>query len=236
MEGVLGQPANAVTAAFNAEGGERGYDLVVDYLWGRPTEIFLGAIDRGDAHLGSGRVRLLQAGEMTGSSISLPGSVLRSAGLEVLGLGTGTMPPPDVITRTLGNCWTCFPAGSSTLTSSGCRYQLPARCGHATSKAAARSSSRKARQQPAQCGDLIGRFCTQLAPDDLAGWLLDEVPVPARNGPWLSSASTQSCSPRWPYRSTLVRRPEVGGVVGEHGGFGAAVDLDDLAGDVARCG
>jgi hypothetical protein len=25
-------------------------------------------------------------------------------------------------------------------------------------------------------------------------------------------------------------------VVGEHGGFGTAVDLDDLAGDVARCG
>jgi NADPH:quinone reductase-like Zn-dependent oxidoreductase len=75
---------------------------VVDYLWGRPTEIFLDAIDRGDAHLGSGRVRLLQAGEMAGSSITLPGSVLRSAGLEVLGLGTGTMPPPDMITQMLG--------------------------------------------------------------------------------------------------------------------------------------
>ena len=98
----LGQPADAVAAAFHTEGGEHGYDLVVDYLWGRPTEILLGAIDRGDAHLGSERVRLLQAGEMAGSSISLPGSVLRSAGLEVLGLGTGTMPPPDVITRMLG--------------------------------------------------------------------------------------------------------------------------------------
>jgi len=43
----LGQPTDAVTAAFNAEGGEHGYDLVVDYLWGRPAEIFLGAIDRG---------------------------------------------------------------------------------------------------------------------------------------------------------------------------------------------
>jgi NADPH:quinone reductase-like Zn-dependent oxidoreductase len=74
---------------------------VVDYLWGRPTEILLSAIDRGDAHLGSERVRLLQAGEMAGSSISLPGSVLRSAGLEVLGMGTGTMPTPDVIRRML---------------------------------------------------------------------------------------------------------------------------------------
>ncbi len=59
-------------------------------------------IRAGDAHLGSGRVRLLQAGEMAGSSISLPGLVLRSAGLEVLGLGTGTMLPPEVITRMLG--------------------------------------------------------------------------------------------------------------------------------------
>jgi hypothetical protein len=71
-------------------------NLVVDYLWGRSTGIFLGAIDRSDAHLGSERVRLLQAGEMAGSSISLPGSVLRSTGLEVLGLGTGTMPPPGL--------------------------------------------------------------------------------------------------------------------------------------------
>jgi NADPH:quinone reductase-like Zn-dependent oxidoreductase len=107
----LGQPDDAVAAAFNAEGGGHGYDLVVDYLWGRPTEIFLGAIDRGDAHLGSGRVRLLQAGEMAGSSISLPGSVLRSAGLEVLGLGTGTMPPPDVLTRMLGELLDLLAAG-----------------------------------------------------------------------------------------------------------------------------
>jgi NADPH2:quinone reductase len=107
----LSQPDDAVTAAFNAEGGDHGYDLVVDYLWGRPTEIFLGAIDRGDAHLGSGQVRLLQAGEMAGSSISLPGSVLRSAGLEVLGLGTGTMPPPDVITRMLGELLNLLSSG-----------------------------------------------------------------------------------------------------------------------------
>ncbi len=38
------------------------------------------------------------------------------------------------------------------------------------------------------------------------------------------------------HRSTLVRRPEVRRVVGENGGFGTAVDLDDLAGDVARGG
>jgi hypothetical protein len=35
---------------------------------------------------------------------------------------------------------------------------------------------------------------------------------------------------------TACCRPEVGRVVGESGGFGATVDLDDLAGDVARGG
>jgi hypothetical protein len=49
----------------------------------------------------SARVRLVQAGEMAGPAITLPGAVLRSAGLEILGLGTGTMPPTDVITAML---------------------------------------------------------------------------------------------------------------------------------------
>ena len=67
-----------------------------------PGVIGAGRLPGGQPVLFGSRVRLLQAGEMAGSSISLPGSVLRSAGLEVLGLGTGTMPPPAVITRMLG--------------------------------------------------------------------------------------------------------------------------------------
>ncbi|HUJ05734.1 MAG TPA: zinc-binding alcohol dehydrogenase family protein [Streptosporangiaceae bacterium] len=102
----LAQPDQDLAAAFaaqgGAQGGELGYDVVVDYLWGHPTEVFLSCIEHHDAVPRSGRVRLLHAGEMAGSVVALPGSVLRSAGLEVLGLGTGTMPPMDVITGMLG--------------------------------------------------------------------------------------------------------------------------------------
>ena len=97
----LGQPDDALAAAFAAQAGEHGYDLVVDYLWGHPAEVFLTSIEHNDAHPRSGQVRLLQAGDMAGPAISLPAAVLRSAGLEILGMGTGTMPPMDVITTML---------------------------------------------------------------------------------------------------------------------------------------
>jgi NADPH:quinone reductase-like Zn-dependent oxidoreductase len=98
----LGQSEEDVAKAFTAEAGEGGYDLVVDYLWGRPTEILLGTIGRHDITTRSLRTRLVHVGSMAGPEITLRAEVLRSAGLEILGMGTGTMPPLDVITSTLG--------------------------------------------------------------------------------------------------------------------------------------
>jgi NADPH:quinone reductase-like Zn-dependent oxidoreductase len=97
----LGQPDDALLAAFAGQAAEHGYDLVLDYLWGHPAEVFLTSIERHDAQPRSGRVRLLQAGDMAGPAITLPAAVLRSAGLEILGMGSGTMPPIDVITGLL---------------------------------------------------------------------------------------------------------------------------------------
>jgi NADPH:quinone reductase-like Zn-dependent oxidoreductase len=99
---ALDQPDDVVAAAYADLAGDGGYDVVVDYLWGHPTEVFLGSLVHFDAVPRSGRVRLVQAGEMAGSAITLPAEVLRSAGLEILGQGTGTMPPIEVITGMLG--------------------------------------------------------------------------------------------------------------------------------------
>ena len=107
----LGQADDALAAAFAAEAGDHGYDLVLDYLWGHPAEVFLGSIEHHDAQLRAGRVRLLQAGEMAGPAISLPAAVLRSAGLEVLGMGTGTMPPMDVLMGILRELLNLLAAG-----------------------------------------------------------------------------------------------------------------------------
>ena len=93
----LDQPDAELAAALRGRGGEDGYDVVADYLWGRPTEIFIDSLIRDDMEVRSLRTRLVQAGEMAGSAITLPGSALRSAGLEVIGMGTGTMPPRELI-------------------------------------------------------------------------------------------------------------------------------------------
>ena len=107
----LRQPDDALAAAFAAEAGDNGYDVVLDYVWGHPTEVFLGSIEHHDAVPRSSRVRLLQAGERAGPVITLPAAALRSAGLEILGAGTGTMPPMDVITGTLGELLDLLAAG-----------------------------------------------------------------------------------------------------------------------------
>jgi NADPH:quinone reductase-like Zn-dependent oxidoreductase len=108
---ALGRPEDVVAKAFADAAGERGYDLVVDYLWGRPTELLLGAITHHDMQVRSGRTRLIQVGEMAGPSVSLTAAVLRSSGLEILGGGTGTMPPVDVITSALGELLRLIGAG-----------------------------------------------------------------------------------------------------------------------------
>jgi NADPH:quinone reductase-like Zn-dependent oxidoreductase len=98
----LGESEAELAKAFTAGAGESGYDLVIDYLWGRPTEILLGSLARHDITTRSLRTRLVHVGAMAGSEISLRAEVLRSAGLEILGVGTGTMPPREVIASTLG--------------------------------------------------------------------------------------------------------------------------------------
>jgi len=108
----LRQPDDALAAAFAAQAGDHGYDLVIDYLWGHPAEVFLTSIEHHDAQPRSGQIRLLQAGETAGPVISLPAAVLRSsAGLEILGQGTGTMPPIDVITGMLRELLDLLAAG-----------------------------------------------------------------------------------------------------------------------------
>jgi NADPH:quinone reductase-like Zn-dependent oxidoreductase len=107
----LGQPDDALAAAFKAQAGDHGYDIVIDYLWGHPLEVFLSSAGHHDAQLRSGRIRVLQAGDMAGPVVSLPAAVLRSAGLEILGAGTGTMPPIDVATGMLRELLDLLAAG-----------------------------------------------------------------------------------------------------------------------------
>lgn len=90
-----------LAAAYAAAAGDSGYDLILDYLWGNPTEVLLDALGNHDLRPRSARTRLIQVGEMAGTHVSLPAGVLRSAGIEISGMGSGTMPPREVIERGL---------------------------------------------------------------------------------------------------------------------------------------
>lgn len=89
-----------LTEAFARELGG-GLHVIIDYLWGRPTEALLAAITRRDFAAITSEMRLVQVGESAGPIISLPAAVLRSAALTIL--GTAGIPPREVLESAFQN-------------------------------------------------------------------------------------------------------------------------------------
>jgi NADPH:quinone reductase-like Zn-dependent oxidoreductase len=87
----LAQPEEAVREEFLAEASQ-GIDVVIDYLWGRPTEVLLEALAKGFRPSATQPTRLVEVGESAGKTISLPGATLRSINLKILGSGFGSVP------------------------------------------------------------------------------------------------------------------------------------------------
>lgn len=74
-----------------AEALKDGVDVVLDYVWGKPTEALVAALT-GHDFMGQPRItRLVEIGESAGPTISLPGGALRSSGLEIYGSGGGSV-------------------------------------------------------------------------------------------------------------------------------------------------
>jgi NADPH:quinone reductase-like Zn-dependent oxidoreductase len=93
---ALGQPEDAVREAFAAE-ASKGIDVVIDYLWGRPTELLLEALAKGFAPSATRQTRLVEVGNSAGPTITLPGATLRSIDLKLLGSGFGSVPLDKVL-------------------------------------------------------------------------------------------------------------------------------------------
>ncbi|MEW9529517.1 zinc-binding alcohol dehydrogenase family protein [Microbispora sp. NPDC049125] len=68
-----------------------GYDVVVDYLWGRPSEILLRALVPRSFAFGK-PTRVVQIGESAGAELALAGSSLRTSGVEIYGAAKGLDP------------------------------------------------------------------------------------------------------------------------------------------------
>ncbi|UJP09070.1 zinc-binding dehydrogenase [Microbacterium sp. KUDC0406] len=65
-----------------------GYDVIADYLWGRPTDVLLRALVPDSFAFGK-RARLIQIGELAGADVVLPAASLRTSGLEIVGAASG---------------------------------------------------------------------------------------------------------------------------------------------------
>jgi NADPH2:quinone reductase len=91
---LLDQPAADLAAAFAAEGRPAGYDLVVDYVWGRPAEALFQSLTQADLipDRPVPRTLYVQVGHGAGEMIGLSANALRSANLEIVGSGSGAIP------------------------------------------------------------------------------------------------------------------------------------------------
>jgi NADPH:quinone reductase-like Zn-dependent oxidoreductase len=72
-------------------------DVVLDYLWGSSAEAILTAARGHGGMGGERRIRYVQIGAISGETISLAGSLLRSSGVELLGSGLGSLSATAIV-------------------------------------------------------------------------------------------------------------------------------------------
>jgi NADPH:quinone reductase-like Zn-dependent oxidoreductase len=91
----IDQTEESLKDAFAREAGDNGFDVIIDYLWGRPTEVLIAAITKSEFAVVTKETRLVQVGESAGAAISLPAAVLRSTALTIL--GTAGLPSREIL-------------------------------------------------------------------------------------------------------------------------------------------
>jgi NADPH:quinone reductase-like Zn-dependent oxidoreductase len=86
----IDKPGKDLSQAF-ANAIKDGVDVVIDYLWGPPTEALLAALTGHDFTAQPRVTRLIEVGESAGATIALAGAALRSSGVEIYGSGGGSV-------------------------------------------------------------------------------------------------------------------------------------------------
>jgi NADPH:quinone reductase-like Zn-dependent oxidoreductase len=82
----LKQPGEAITDQIKNIINETPIDIVIDYLWGKPIELIITALQHGGSH----KVQVINTGTMAGSHISVDANALRGSAIEILGAGLGS--------------------------------------------------------------------------------------------------------------------------------------------------
>jgi NADPH2:quinone reductase len=80
-------PDAELAEAYGSARGD-GYDVVLDFLWGRPTEILLGTLIP-SAFSFPKPTRLIQVGESAAATLTVAASSLRTSGVEIYGASKG---------------------------------------------------------------------------------------------------------------------------------------------------
>jgi len=83
-------------AALTAAIGERGVDVILDYLWGAPAEATFHALLACRHALTGRRIRYVDIGQSAGDHIHFSPHALRSLDLHLLGSGIGSVPTADI--------------------------------------------------------------------------------------------------------------------------------------------
>ena len=89
---------DATLSAQFAEQASQQIDVVVDYLWGHSAELLLPTLAKHSP--GRSPIRYVQVGSLAGADISLNGAVLRSAPLQLMGSGIGSLSMPELLQAT----------------------------------------------------------------------------------------------------------------------------------------
>ena len=91
----LQQPDEVLAQSFRSAMAE--VDVVLDYLWGHSAELILAAAKGTGAPEGERRIRYVQIGSISGQTISLNASGLRSSGVELMGSGLGSLSAAAIV-------------------------------------------------------------------------------------------------------------------------------------------
>jgi NADPH:quinone reductase-like Zn-dependent oxidoreductase len=105
----LKQSPDRLAQAFKDAAGETGYNVILDFLWGRPTETLIKTLVPDKLAFARGRTRLAQIGEMAGPTIALSADALRTSGLEITGAGTRIT--PEALAEGTSQVWDWIKAG-----------------------------------------------------------------------------------------------------------------------------
>jgi len=92
----------AISESFKKEAGETGYDIVLDFIWGKPAELLIKTFVPKILGLPKRSIRYIHIGEKAGSTISISGESLRTSGLEIYGASNI---PPAAIPEALNQAW-----------------------------------------------------------------------------------------------------------------------------------